>query len=92
MSDDDLTIHDVMSGDEIAEYDRDAEFRMDAADEERALKADAEDAARAAESGDDPDDCGGEFIDGTWYGCGVCPACLSTADNVDEDDLVEEWA
>lgn len=88
MSDyDDLTIHDVMSAAELAEDERDAELRLDAADEERALKAEAEEAARAAESGD-PDDCGGEFIDGVWYGCGECEPCLGAS----EDPLdVEEW-
>ena len=87
---DDMTNADVMSGAELAEYERDAELRLDAADEERALREDAEEAARNAESGD-PDDCGGEFIDGTWYGCGGCQVCLSTSDDVEEDDLAEEW-
>lgn len=36
-----LTIHDVMSASEIAEYERDAEFALDAADEERNAELDA---------------------------------------------------
>jgi hypothetical protein len=87
---DHLTNSDVMSGAEIAEYDRDAELLLDAADEERALKVEAEEAARDAEAGD-PDDCGGEFIDGTWNGCGGCQVCLSTSDDTDDDELAEEW-
>lgn len=94
MSDyDDLTIHDVMSAAELAEDERDAELRLDAADEERALREDAEEAARAAESGD-PEDCGGEFIDGIWYGCGDCEPCLGASeDPLDvEDEFDGAWA
>jgi len=76
---DHMTNADVMSGAELAEYDRHDELLLDAADEERALRAEAEAAARAAEAGD-PEDCGGEFIDGVWHGCGGCDVCLSTAD------------
>lgn len=79
-----MTNADVMSGAELAEYDRDAEFRLDAADEERALAAEQAEAAQAGP--DDPDDCGGEFIDGVWYGCGVCEVCLSSTDDLDEGD------
>ncbi|MEV7394902.1 hypothetical protein [Streptomyces sp. NPDC091215] len=87
MSDyDDLTIHDVMSDAELAEEERDAELRLDAADEERALEAEQE-ADRAA-GADAPDDCGGEFIDGTWYGCGECEACKGRAE--DPLDVAEE--
>lgn len=90
MSDyDHMTNADVMGADELAEYDRDAEFRLDAEDEARALREEAEAAARAAEAGD-PDDCGGEFIDGSWYGCGECEVCLSTAE-MDGSDRDEEW-
>lgn len=74
-----MTNADVMSASELTEYDRDAEFYLDALDEERALREEAEAAARDAEAGD-PEDCGGEFIDGIWYGCGGCDVCLSTAD------------
>jgi len=42
--------------------------------------------AQTAED-DDPDDCGGEFVDGTWEGCGICQVCLSTSDDApDEED------
>ncbi|MFD4569341.1 hypothetical protein ACFWOX_33890 [Streptomyces sp. NPDC058467] len=85
---DDMTNADVMDGAELAEDERDAELRLDAADEERALREDAEEAARAAELGDDPDDCGGEFIDGIWYGCGECEACKGRAE--DPLDVAEE--
>jgi hypothetical protein len=84
---DDMTNADVMSGAELAEYERDAELRLDAADEERALREDAEEAARNAEAGD-PDDCGGEFIDGIWYGCGECEPCQGASE--DPLDVVEE--
>ncbi|MEU3620643.1 hypothetical protein ABZ725_51665 [Streptomyces sp. NPDC006872] len=75
-----MTNADVMSADELAEHDRDAKFRLDAADEARALE---EEQSQTAEA-DDPDDCGGEFIDGTWYGCGACEACLSTSDDAED--------
>ncbi|MFF9898469.1 hypothetical protein [Streptomyces longispororuber] len=73
MSDyDDMTNADVMGADELAEYDRDAEFRLDAADEKRALE---EERAREAEYGaEHEDECGAEFIDGSWTYCG-CPDC-----------------
>lgn len=93
MSDyDDLSIHDVMSAEELAEDDRTAEFRMDAADEARALREEADAAARDAEAGD-PDDCGGEFIDGNWYGCGECEACQGAAEDPLDviDDLDGAW-
>jgi hypothetical protein len=69
---------------DVWEEMRDGEFRLDAADEERALAAERD----APAEPDDPDDCGGEFIDGTWHGCGACEACLSTSDDTDdgEDD------
>lgn len=72
MSDyDDLTIHDVMSAAELADDERDAELRLDAADEERALREDAEEAARNAEAGD-PVDCGAVSPDDE---CGMCEGC-----------------
>ncbi|MFL5910508.1 MAG: hypothetical protein ACJ768_08095 [Gaiellaceae bacterium] len=94
MSDyDQMTNADVMSAEELAEYDRDAEFRLDAEDEARALREEADEAARAAEAGD-PDDCGGEFIDGIWYGCGECEPCQGASeDPLDvEDEFDGAWA
>ncbi|MVO87897.1 hypothetical protein GPA10_24850 [Streptomyces sp. p1417] len=86
MSDyDGMTNADVMSADELAEYERDAELRLDAADEERALE---EERARAAEHGADEDgdgDCHAEFIDGSWTYCG-CPDC----EQREADDAEEE--
>jgi hypothetical protein len=67
---DDMTNADVMSGEELAEYDRDAEFRLDAADEQRALEEDA--AARAAEPDEDMEDCGAVAPDDM---CGICDGC-----------------
>lgn len=94
MSDyDHMTNADVVGADELAEYDRDAEFQLDAEDEARALQAEADEAAHAAELGD-PDDCGGEFIDGTWYGCGECEPCSGASeDPLDvEDEFAGAWA
>jgi hypothetical protein len=76
---DHMTNTDVMDGAELAEYDRHDKLLLDAADEERALRAEAEAAARAVEAGD-PEDCGGDFVDGVWHGCGECDMCLSSAD------------
>lgn len=71
MSDyDDMTNADVLSGEELAEYDRDAEIRLDAADEERALEEEA--AARAAEPDDHVEDCGAPSPDSE---CGMCEGC-----------------
>lgn len=68
---------------DVWEEMRDAEFRLDAEQEARELEAEQ---AQAVDD-DDPDDCGGEFVDGSWEGCGICQACLSTSDVVpDEDD------
>ncbi|MFF1297977.1 MULTISPECIES: hypothetical protein [unclassified Streptomyces] len=93
MSDyDHMTNADVISAAELAEYDRDAEFRLDAADEARDAEAAA--AELAAADGDDADDCGGEFIDGVWYGCGACDACASThgaEDGYEYDELAGAW-
>ncbi|MFD0437057.1 hypothetical protein [Streptomyces chartreusis] len=82
MSDyDHMTNADVMSADELAEYDRDAEFRLDAEDEARALQAEAEEAARVAEAGDDLDDCGA--VDPNDM-CGICDGCReSTAEDIE---------
>lgn len=66
---DDMTNADVMSGEELAEYDRDAEFALDAADEARAI---AEDAARPAEPDNDLEDCGA--VDPNDM-CGICEGC-----------------
>ncbi|WP_327655733.1 hypothetical protein [Streptomyces sp. NBC_00483] len=74
MSDyDDLTNADVMSYAEMEADDRDAELRLDAADEERAL---TEEQARAAEHhpAEDDGECMAEFIDGSWTDCG-CVDC-----------------
>jgi hypothetical protein len=89
---DDLSIHDVMSADELAEDDRRAEYHLDAEDEARALREDADEAARAAEAGD-PDDCGGEFIDGIWYGCGECEPCQGAGEDPLDvaDELDGSW-
>lgn len=77
-----LTNQDVDPVD-VWEEMRDAELRLDAADEERALAAEG---AEPSEPGD-PDDCGGEFIDGSWYGCGECEACAGASeDPLDVED------
>jgi hypothetical protein len=74
---DDMTNADVMSGEEIAEYERDGEFRLDAADEARAL---AEEVARLAEP-DDEEDCGAVAPDDM---CGICEGCReSTSDDIE---------
>ena len=78
-----LTNQDVDPVD-VWEEMRDAEFRLDA--EQEARQAEEEKQAQTAED-DDPDDCGGEFVDGTWEGCGICQVCLSTSDDApDEED------
>lgn len=80
---DDMTIADVMSSEELAEYDRDTEFRLDAADDERnAALVEAEE--QAADSGND-EECVPELIDGSYEGCGVCLACLDAAATADEE-------
>lgn len=76
---DDMTNADVMSGDEIAEYERDAELRLDAADEARALEEEA--SARAAGPDDDLGDCGAPSPDTE---CGMCEGCQErTADDIE---------
>jgi len=78
-----LTNQDVDPVD-VWEEMRDAEIRLDA--EQEARQAEEEKQAQTAED-DDPDDCGGEFVDGTWEGCGICQVCLSTSDDApDEED------
>ncbi|MGI5348799.1 hypothetical protein ACQEU8_11470 [Streptomyces sp. CA-250714] len=72
---DQLTNHDVMSATEMAEYDRDAEFAIDAADEARARETER---AEASQTHDDPDECYAEFIDGSWTHCG-CEDCQQRA-------------
>lgn len=67
-----MTNADVMSADEIAEYERGAEYVLDAADEERAAAAER---ARQAEPDLTPgDECHAEFIDGSYTSCG-CEEC-----------------
>lgn len=78
---DHMTNADVMGADDIAEYDRDAEFALDAADEKRALEQEAAEASRAAESGDDPEDCCAVAPDDM---CGICEGCReSTGDDIE---------
>ncbi|MFD9567720.1 hypothetical protein [Streptomyces sp. NPDC059994] len=83
MSDyDDMTNADVMSASEMAEYERDAEFALDAADEREALEREkAEEAAMTS----DGHECQAEFIDGSWDYCG-CDDC-----NDREAADAEEW-
>lgn len=64
-----MTNADVMSADEIAEYERDAELALDAADEERRA---AEETTEAP--GPDDGECQAEFIDGSYTYCG-CEGC-----------------
>ncbi|NUQ95183.1 MAG: hypothetical protein HOY79_01020 [Streptomyces sp.] len=81
---DGMTNADVMSGAELAEYDRDAEFRLDAEQEARD--------AREQDQGayDEPEgECIPELIDGTLYGCGVCEACQNAQQDADDDEV--EW-
>lgn len=67
-----MTNADVMGADEIAEYERDAEYRLDAADEQR---DGAEERARQAAPDLTPgDECHSEFIDGSYTSCG-CEEC-----------------
>ncbi|MFZ3558132.1 hypothetical protein [Streptomyces sp. BH055] len=71
-----LTNADVMTATELYEDERDAELRLDAADEERDA---AEEQARNAEPDlADDGDCNAEFIDGSWTDCG-CPDCEQRA-------------
>lgn len=82
MSDyDGMTNQDVDPVD-VWEEMRDGELRLDAEQEARDLAAEKEQLAEA----DDPDDCGGEFVDGTWEGCGFCQVCLGTSDDVPDED------
>lgn len=67
-----MTIHDVVSADEIHEYDKDAEYAQDAADE----AADEAAAREREEDEHDGDVCVPELIDGTYEGCGGCEDCL----------------
>lgn len=64
-----MTNADVMSADELAEYDRDAEFLLDAQDEARDAEAAA---AELAAAGDDAEDCGAVSPDDE---CGICEGC-----------------
>lgn len=83
-----LTNADVMSAHELAEYDRDAEFRLDAEQEAR-------DAREAQNQGadDEPDgECIPELIDGSLYGCGACEPCRDAQQDADDDEVDEvEW-
>lgn len=65
-----MTNADVMSADEITEYDRDAELALDAADEERWARDDAQ----AEAPGPDDGECQAELIDGSYTYCG-CEDC-----------------
>lgn len=76
---DGMTNADVMSGEELAEYERDAEFRLDAADEAR--DEEAAQAARAAEPDGDLEDCGAPSPDTE---CGMCAGCQErTGDDIE---------
>lgn len=66
---------------DVFEEMREAEYRLDAEQEARNLAAEQD---QAAEAGDDLDECDAEFIDGTWYGCGVCESCLNVAHAEDQ--------
>lgn len=81
-----LTNADVMSADEIAEYDRDAEFRLDAEQEAR----DARETQNQAFSVEPEGECIPELIDGSVYGCGACEPCQDAQQ--DADDQEAEWA
>lgn len=82
MSDyDDLTNADVMSATELYEDERDAELRLDAADEERDA---AEEQARNAEPDTADGECGAEFIDGSWTDCGCLDCEQREADAASE--------
>jgi hypothetical protein len=72
----DLTNHDVLSPSEMADYERDARFTLDAADE-----ADA-----APEAAPADDDCAAEFIDGSWTYCG-CEECQQAEYDAIEADV-----
>lgn len=81
-----LTNADVMSAAELAEYDRDAEFRLDAEQEAR----DAQEQEQAAENVAEPEgECIPELIDGTVVGCGVCEDCQNAQQDADDDEI--EW-
>lgn len=76
MSDyDDLSIHDVMSADEIAEYERDAEYRLDAQEEAENARLEREAEKRLTEDGEDFD-CGASSPDDE---CGMCAGCREAA-------------
>ncbi|MFB7162278.1 hypothetical protein [Streptomyces sp. NPDC056242] len=87
-----MTNADVMSADELYEYDRDAEFRLDAEDDARNTTAvEAEDAKAGADT-TPGDECGAEFIDGSFTYCG-CEECQQREqDDADaNDELGQGW-
>jgi hypothetical protein len=78
---DHLTNADVMSAAELAEYDRDAEFRLDAEQEAREEPDQADDEPEG--------ECIPELIDGSLIGCGVCEPCQDALQDVDDEET--EW-
>ena len=55
--------------------EKDYEARLDAQDEARWVEQEKELAAADAELARAEEECVPEFIDGTYYGCGICPDC-----------------
>jgi hypothetical protein len=72
---------------DIFEEMRDAELRMDAADEAAALKAEQD---QAAEAGEPEGECIPELIDGTLYGCGACEPCQDAQQLSEDADIEDE--
>jgi hypothetical protein len=66
-----MTNADVMSGEELAEYERDGEYRLDAQEEAENARLEREAEERLTEDGEDFD-CGAPSPDTE---CGVCAGC-----------------
>lgn len=81
-----LTNADVMSAAEIAEYDRDAEFRLDA---EQEACGDAREMQDQGADDEPEGECIPELIDGTVYGCGACDPCQDAQQDADDEEA--EW-
>ncbi|MER7053396.1 hypothetical protein [Streptomyces sp. NPDC000351] len=82
---DHLTNADVMSAEELHEYDRDTEFRLDAEQEAREARE-----AQTQTADPEPEgECIPELIDGTVVGCGACEPCQDAQQDADDEEV--EW-
>lgn len=82
---DGMTNADVMSADELRERDRDDELRLDAEDDARNTALVQAEEAQAAADVTPGDECGAEFIDGSFTYCG-CEEC----EQREQDDAESE--